>query len=160
MEVHITIFHIYTSIKMPHGRVVVTKMRFVGSNSQYIHVIYASADFPNRALPFNKALPWLNEINNYDFIYDSGISCEAINHTFNKTLLVFADFFTVNAHHTKKQTSVQSHTNCRFFKLVEAQPHFHSYFFSHYIKLRGFAAIISHCLAALPAKMSVLTTGL
>jgi len=30
----------------------------------------------------------------------SRISSKAMNHPFNKTLLVFADFFTVNAHHT------------------------------------------------------------
>jgi len=30
----------------------------------------------------------------------SGISSKAINHPFSKTLLVFADFFTGNTHHT------------------------------------------------------------
>jgi len=58
-----------------------------------------------------------NKTTNYDFILPSKtcqrhlqykqeldtseISCKAINHSFNKALLVFADFFTVNAYHTK-----------------------------------------------------------
>jgi len=61
IEAHKTILYFCTSKKMPHVRAVVTKMPFVGSNRQ----VYScnlhkrpSADFPNRALLFKKALPW------------------------------------------------------------------------------------------------------
>jgi len=60
----------------------------------------------------------VNETIHYDFILPSktcqrhskflkqelqtsGISCKATKHPFNKTLLVFADFLTVNARHVK-----------------------------------------------------------
>jgi len=85
------------------------------------------------------------------------VSCKAINYPFNKTLLVFAEYFAAYAHH-KKRTSVQFHTNNGCLKLVEALPQIHSLFFSHSKKLRGLpvAAIIDHYLDAsgLPAKMS------
>jgi len=62
-------------------------------------------------------------------------------------------FFHCECSSYKNRTSVQSHTNKRFFQLVESLLQIHSDFFSRYIKLRGFATIISNCLAALPAKM-------
>jgi len=55
------------------------KMRFVDSNSQvYYDNLQLSASLRNK-------------------LQTSGISSKAIN----KTLLVFADFFTVNAHYTQ-----------------------------------------------------------
>jgi len=51
---------------------------------------------------------------------------------------------------------LQSHTNNGFFKLVEAVLQIYSYFFSHSIKLYvAYRYQQCHCLAALPAKMSV-----
>jgi len=39
-DVHKTAYLVYTTKKMPHVTVIVTKLRFVGRNSQVITIIY------------------------------------------------------------------------------------------------------------------------
>jgi len=70
----------------------------------------------------------------------SEISSKAINYPFNKSLLVFTDFFTVINSSYINQTSVQSHTNYGFFKTD------HGAFCATRYKITWFPAIRTHCL--------------
>ena len=100
---------------MPHVTTIVTKMRFVGSHSQVYHDIFhnrPSADFISRcsfhrsiAMVFNEttiSLFYLTRLISHtqkQELQTSGFSSEPINHSFNKTLLVFRYLFTRSTHH-------------------------------------------------------------
>ena len=60
----------------------------------------------------------LANINWKQELQTSKISSKALKHPFNKTLLVFTDFFTVITVIHINRITVQLHTNNGFFKLI------------------------------------------
>jgi len=105
---------------MPHVTTIVTKLRFVGSHSQAYYDILNSrlaagfwiGYFFRRSIVmifWQNHILWvislfylarLIRVTQKHELQTSGISSKAINHPSNKALLVFAQFFTGNAHRT------------------------------------------------------------